>query len=73
MGQMQLQRKQEFLLLGATAVHGTFSLTVSLSSFNPLPAVLLHGTQTIGLPFPPEGTHCIFKDLSLFQFSSSLY
>lgn len=66
MCRMQLQRKQDILQLGATPVHGTFSVTVSLSSLSLPPAVLLHGTQTTGLPFPSEGIHCIFKDLSLF-------
>lgn len=42
--------------------------SVSPSSVSPSPAVLLHGTQSTGLPFLSEGSCCIFKDLSLFSF-----
>lgn len=38
---------------------------------SPPAAALLHGTQTTGLPFPSEGSHPIFKDLSLLVFFSS--
>lgn len=69
MCRMQLQRKQEVLLLGETPVHGTFSLTVFLSSSSPPPAVLLHGIQTTSLPFSRNVLHI---QRPLFQFSSSL-